>query len=108
MAEVLKKKTEDKYDLKSINKDLKKKEKNNKKKEKPQTHKTVKKTSEKKGFFTKIKDYFNGVGVEFKRIHWPSKKDMVKYSIATVFFIIFFGIFFYLIDIIFAFIRSLF
>jgi preprotein translocase subunit SecE len=33
---------------------------------------------------------------------------MVKYSIATIIFIIFFSVFFYLIDIIFALIQSLF
>jgi preprotein translocase SecE subunit len=29
------------------------------------------------------------------KVAWPSKKDMVKYTIATVVFIIFFALFFY-------------
>ena len=37
---------------------------------------------------------------EFKKIKWPSKKDMIKYSIATIAFVIFFAIFFYLIELI--------
>ena len=103
MAEVLRKKTEDKYNTESIKKSMNKKEV-----KKKNTPKTEKKSSPKKGFFAGIRNFFNGVVVEFKRVHWPSKKDMVKYSIATIFFIIFFGIFFYIIDIIFAFISSIF
>ena len=35
------------------------------------------------------------------------KKDLVKYSIATIMFMLFFGVYFYLIDLVVAFIRSL-
>ena len=31
---------------------------------------------------------------EFKKIKWPTKKEMVKYSISTIIFIIFFAVFF--------------
>ena len=103
MAEVLKKKTEDKYNTESIKKSLEKKEnKNNKKK----TQKTVKKNADRKG--NGIKNFFKGVGAEFKRVHWPNKKNMIKYSIATIVFIIFFGLFFYGINVIFAGIMELF
>ena len=43
---------------------------------------------------------------EFKKIKWPSKKDMIKYSIATIVFIIFFALFFYLIEVIIYFIKQ--
>ncbi len=66
--------------------------------------KAVKKTKEvkvkKEGFFKSLKS-------EFKKVRWPNKKEMVKYSIATIVFIIFCGLFFYAIDVIFALIKSL-
>lgn len=102
MAEVLKKKVEDKYNTESIKKSLKKKEEKNKKNVK--TKKVEKKSSAKKGG---LKEFWKSLVSEFKKIHWPSKKDMVKYSIATIFFIIFFAIFFYVIGVIFAFFRNL-
>ena len=66
------------------------------------------KTIKKKGFGANIRIFFHGVASEFKKVHWPTKDNMLKYSIATIFFIIFCGAFFYLIDILFALIRSLF
>ena len=46
-------------------------------------------------FMKKIKKFFKEVGKEFSKVKWPSKKDMVKYSIATIIFVIFFALFFY-------------
>ena len=43
----------------------------------------------------KIKKFFSEVGKEFSKVKWPSKKDMVKYSIATICFVVFFAAFFY-------------
>ena len=40
------------------------------------------------------------------KVKWPSKKDMVKYSIATIIFIVFFAVFFYLIDLIIALLKA--
>ena len=108
MAEVRKKVIEDKYNTKSIKTKTKKTEK--KKEKKPVSTSNKKKEvkdTEKKGLITKFRIFCHGVASEFKKVHWPSKKDMVKYSIATIVFIIFCGLFFYAIDIVFAFIRSL-
>ena len=44
---------------------------------------------------------------EMQKVHFPSKKDMVKYSVATISFVIFFGIYFYLIQLAMAFIKSI-
>lgn len=77
------------------------------------TKKENKKTSskgkkkEKVSVFTKIANFFSGVKTEFKRVKWPSRKEMVKYSIATIIFIICCSLFFYLIDIIIAALHSL-
>ena len=46
----------------------------------------------------KIKNFFSEVKKELSKVKWPNKKDMVKYSIATICFVIFFAGFFYLID----------
>lgn len=57
--------------------------------------------------FKKIKKYFVGVGKEIKRIKWTSGKELVKYSIASIVLILFFGLYFYGIDWIALLIRSL-
>ncbi len=105
MAEVRKKVIEDKYNTSSI------KIKSNEKVEKQKSTKkksTSKNTNEKKGLFTKFRIFCNGVKGEFKKVHWTNKKDMLKYSVATIVFIVFCAGFFYLIDVIFALVQSLF
>ena len=51
-------------------------------------------------------EYFKGVKKEISRIRWTSKKELVKYSVSTVSFMIFFGVFFYAIDLLVALLRS--
>ena len=77
------------------------------KKEKKVTEKKEKNTKKKKGLFKGIKSYFKGVKKEIGRIRCTGGKDLVKYSIATIMFVLFFGVYFYLIDLVVAFIRSL-
>ena len=55
----------------------------------------------------KIKKFFSEVKKELNKVKWPNRKDMVKYSIATISFVIFFAGFFYLIDLAVALIKSL-
>ena len=55
----------------------------------------------------KVKKFFSEVKKELGKVKWPNKKDMIKYSIATIVFVIFFAVFFYLIDLTVAFIKSL-
>ena len=105
MAVVRKKVVEDKYNTKSIK--TKTKTKKDKKKVVKKNNKKEVKVTEKKGLFTKFRIFCNGVKSEFLKVHWPTKKDMVKYSIATIVFVVFCGLFFYAIDIIFALIKSL-
>jgi len=54
----------------------------------------------------KVVDYFKGIKKEISRIKWTSKKDLLKYSVASILFVMFFGIFFYAIDILVAVLRS--
>ena len=55
----------------------------------------------------KLKKFLSEVKKELGKVKWPSRKDMVKYSIATICFVIFFAGFFYLIDLAVAFIKTL-
>ncbi|MBQ8219142.1 MAG: preprotein translocase subunit SecE [Bacilli bacterium] len=67
----------------------------------------VKKKDKKENIFKRISKYFKGVFKEVKRIRWTSGKDLFKYSIATIVFVLFFGIYFYGIDWISLLVRSL-
>lgn len=51
-------------------------------------------------------EYFRGVKKEISRIRWTSKKELVKYSLSTIVFMLFFGVFFYVIDLLVALLRS--
>ena len=104
MAEVRKKVVEDKYNTSSIKTETKKVK--NKKKEKKTTNKKEI-VVEKKSLFARFMTFCHGVKCEFKKVHWTNKKDMVKYSIATIITIIFCSLFFYLIDVLFALVQSL-
>ena len=78
------------------------------KKEMPKTKKkATKKRTEKTNIFKKFSNFIAGVKVEFKRVKWPSKKEMFKYSVATIIFIIACSLFFYLIDVIIAALHAL-
>ena len=104
MAEVLKKKVEDKYNTSSIKKkETKKEEKKTEEKKKDNSSK-----KEKKSLFERFMIFCHGVKSETKKVHWTSKEDMIKYSISTVLFIIFCSLFFYIIDVLFALVQSLF
>ncbi len=71
-------------------------------------NKNVSTKEEKKSLWARFLIFCNGVKSEFKKVRWTSKKDMVKYSIATIVFIVFCSVFFYGIDTIFALVQSLF
>lgn len=81
-----------------------------KKKEDKVISKKEKKTDnkEKNSLWVRFRIFCHGVKSEFQKVHWTSKSDMVKYSIATIVFVVFCSLFFYGIDIIFALIQSLF
>ena len=56
----------------------------------------------------KIKSFFKGVKKESKAVRWPDGKTLVKYSCITIVMLVFFGLFFYGLDALFAVIRWLF
>ncbi len=55
----------------------------------------------------KVKNFFKDVKKEISKVKWPSRKNMIKYTIITVVFILFFALFFLSLDLIIAFIKSL-
>ena len=55
----------------------------------------------------KVKNFFKDVKNEMSKVKWPSRKNMIKYTIITVVFILFFALFFLSLDLIIAFIKSL-
>lgn len=69
--------------------------------------KVEKENKEKKSLWSRVMTFCHGVKVESKRIHWISKKELAKYSVATLIFVIFFSMFFYLVDVIYALVHSL-
>lgn len=46
----------------------------------------------------KIKEFFRNVKKEMKKVRFPEKKEMTKYSVAAISFILFFALFFSLSD----------
>ena len=95
-------KKEMKSEVKSLKDDKVKKTKDSKKKENKHVEK-----KHKENIFKRIEKYFKGVFKEIKRIRWTSGKDLLKYSIATVMFVLFFGIYFYAVDWIALLVRSI-
>ena len=50
---------------------------------------------------------FYSLKSEWKRVKWPTKKEMIKYSVATIVLIVGCSVFFYVIDVLLAFLHSL-
>ncbi len=55
----------------------------------------------------KLKKYLHDVKKEMKKVRWPNRKELFNYSLATIVFIVFFGVFFSLTDVLLAFVRTL-
>lgn len=58
------------------------------------------KEAEKKGYVKEVKE-------EMKKVKWPTKKEMVKYTVSTLAFIVLFALFFFGIESLFAFVKGL-
>lgn len=48
------------------------------------------------------KGFFHSTFAELKKVKWPSTKEVTKNTLSTIVFCVFFGVFFYLVDIAFA------
>lgn len=83
-------------DTKASDKDAKAAEKA--KADKAKAKAKAKKNGGKPGFGERVKTYFKGVRTEVKRVVWPSKDELVKYSVAVVVMLVFFGVLIALVD----------
>ena len=92
-----------------LEKDIKKDVKlPDKKKKHYVAEKNVKVKKEKKeNIFKRIGKYFKGVSKEIKRIKWTERNDLLKYTLCTLGFVFFFGVYFYAIDWVVLLVRSL-
>lgn len=54
----------------------------------------------------KIVSFFYGVKKEMQKVKWPTKKEMITYSTATLTFILVFALFFSVTDFVLAFFNS--
>lgn len=55
----------------------------------------------------KIAKFFINVKKELQKVRWPNKKEMIKYSVAAISIMILFGLFYTVIDLISAGIKTL-
>lgn len=55
----------------------------------------------------KLRKFFSEVRKELKKVIWPSFKNMVKYSTAVIAVIVFFSVYFYLVDVLAAYLKTL-
>ena len=95
MGKEKKKATKNKAEVKEVKEEVKTtKNKAKKVEKKKEVKKDKKKDVKKENIFKKIIGFFKGVKSEMSKVVWPTKKNMVKYSIATIFFIIIFAIYF--------------
>lgn len=62
----------------------------------------AKQKKNKKSLIAKLKEFFTGVKEERKKVIWTSKKNLVKYSIATLLFMLFICLFFIATDLVIA------
>ncbi len=61
-----------------------------------------------KKILNSIGKYFKGVKKEIGRIRWTTGKELVKYSLTTISFMLVLGLYFYVIDLLVSFVRSAF
>ena len=55
----------------------------------------------------KTETYIDSIKSEMKKVKWPTKKEMIKYTISTLCFVILFALYFFGIESLFAFIKGL-
>ena len=60
------------------------------------------KNKKKYNVFSKISSFFNSVIVEAKKVIWTNKKNLIKYSVATLSFMLFICVYFVGIDLLIA------
>ena len=76
--------------------------------EKKKIAKEIKRIKKQRANIGKKDTYLGDVRKEMSMVRWPSAKEVVKYSVASLVFVAIFALFFYGIDAIFALVKGLF
>jgi len=65
---------------------------------------TAKKKGENKfvGFFKKIGKFFKDVSGELKKVTWPTKKELVNYTLTVIAFVVAMAVIIYVLDFLFG------
>ncbi len=63
-----------------------------------QNKKPVKQNKKEKGEDSSLKSYLKNVRSELKRVVWPTKSEVINYSLVVVATLIFFGVLIYIVD----------
>ncbi len=63
-----------------------------------QNKKPVKQNKKEKGEDSSLKFYLKNVRSELKRVVWPTKSEVINYSLVVVATLIFFGVLIYIVD----------
>lgn len=66
----------------------------------------VKAKSKKKAPKVKKESFFVGVKSELSKVKWPTKKEVLKYTVATIVFVVILVLFFILMSLIMSFIKG--
>lgn len=68
----------------------------------------MKEKKSKKKEASKKQSFFKGIKSELKKVKWPEKKEVVKYTIATIAFVLLFVLLFAALDLALSFVKGLF
>lgn len=79
----------------------------NDKTRKKEIKKEIKKLKQERKNIGKRDTYFRDVKKEMSMVRWPSRTEIVKYSLASFIFIVFFALLFFGIDALFALVKDL-
>ena len=63
-----------------------------------QKKKDTKKRSDKPGVFARLFGYFKAVKSELHRVTWPTKEELINFTIVVFATLLFFGVLIYLLD----------
>lgn len=66
------------------------------------------KKNAKPGFFARTKEFFHGVVLEFKKVNWPSGKELTKHTMVVIGIVALFTAVIYLFDVVLGFVKGLF
>lgn len=66
----------------------------------------VKAKSKKKTPKVKKENFFAGVKSELSKVKWPTKKEVLKYTVATIVFVVILVLFFILMSLVMSFIKG--